>query len=318
MNSKGNIAVLFAGQGAQYVGMGKTLSDEYSAAERVFRQADDVLGFPISDLIFSGPEEELTLTRNSQPAIYVTSWAAFSVLQERVPELKPSYYAGLSLGEYTAYAAGGAFGFEDGLKLVRRRGELMQECAEKHHGTMASVIGLPLRKVEELCEEANRNNPVNVANINSPGQIVVSGSVEGVGEVSRKASDAGAKRVIELKVSGAFHSSLMQDAADGLREYLKGVEISQPETPVISNVLAHDADGVDGIKRTLAEQIIHPVRWQQSMEYLSTKSTKTYIECGCGKVLRGLLKRTVGDVTALGVEDPDSLEKTVAALSNPS
>ncbi len=318
VEGKSNIAVIFPGQGAQYVGMGKALAEKYPVAENIFELADEILGFHISEMIFNGPEEELTLTKNSQPAIYITSWAAFSVLRERMPELKPSYYAGLSLGEYTAYTAAAAFNFEDGLKIVRKRGELMRKSAEKNPGTMASVMGLPLEKVEELCEKVNSRNPVNVANINSPGQIVISGSVEGVREASLKASEAGAKRVIELKVSGAFHSSLMQDAADGLSEYLSGIEISLPETPVISNVLAREAAGSEDMKNTLADQVTHSVRWQQSMEYINTFSTNIFIECGCGKVLRNLLKRIVPDAKAFGIEDPDSLETTIAALNQPS
>jgi len=315
VEAKSNIAFLFPGQGAQYVGMGKALAEKYPVAENIFEQANEILGFHISEMIFNGPEEKLTLTKNSQPAIYITSWAAFSVLRERMPELRPSHYAGLSLGEYTAYTAAAAFNFKDGLKLVRKRGELMQKSGEKNPGTMASVMGLPLEKVEELCEKVNSRNPVNVANINSPGQVVISGSLEGVREVSSKASEAGAKRVIELKVSGAFHSSLMQDAADELLEYLSGIEIFGPETPVISNVLAREAAGTENIKNTLADQVTHSVRWQQSIEYMTALSVNVFIECGCGKVLRGLLNRITPDAITFGVEDPDSLETTIAALN---
>jgi len=309
------LAILFPGQGAQYVGMGRALSEKYPTAARVFEQADEVLGFNMSDLIFNGPEGELTLTKNSQPAIYVTSWAAFQALREMMPELEPSFYAGLSLGEYTAYAAANAFSFDEGLKLVRKRGELMQECTEKHHGTMASVMGLTLVKVEEICSEANKKNPVNVANINSPGQIVISGSVEGVRDASSMASEAGAKRVIELKVSGAFHSSLMKDAAEGLWEYLKGVDISEPEKPVIGNVMAREATSTDEIGRSLAAQVTRPVMWHQSMSYLNIDCCiNVFVECGCGKVLRGLLKRNVSNAIAFGVEDPESLKSCIAGL----
>jgi [acyl-carrier-protein] S-malonyltransferase len=311
-----NIAALFPGQGAQYVGMGKTLAEKYPAAQKIFSKSDDVLGFPISSLIFNGPEEELTLTKNSQPSIYIMSWAAFKVLQETLPNLSISFFAGLSLGEYTAYAAAGAFSFEDGLRLVRKRGELMQKSGETHPGTMASVMGLSLGKVESICSETNKKYPVNVANINSPGQIVISGSAQGVSEASKKCSEEGAKRVIPLKVSGAFHSSLMQEAADGLREYLAGIKMISPVIPVVGNVLARETETVENIKKTLAEQVTNSVRWEQSMEYLNKdKCINIFIECGCGNVLRGLLKRIAPEAVAFGIEDPDSLEKTVAALN---
>lgn len=310
-----NIAILFPGQGAQYVGMGKALAEKFPTAKEIFNRADEILGFDISSIIFNGPEEELTLTKNSQPAIYVTSWAAYNILRETVPSLSISDFAGLSLGEYTAYAASGAFGFEDGLRLVRKRGELMQKSAEDNPGTMASVMGLPLEKVEEICAEVNRKHPVNVANINSPGQIVISGSSEGVSEASGRCAEAGAKRVIPLKVSGAFHSSLMQSAAEGLSKVLAGISIKEPSTPVVGNVLARETKNVEEIRKTLAEQVTNSVRWQQSMEYLSRdRNINIYIECGCGNVLRGLLKRISPEAQAFGIEDPDSLEKTINSL----
>ena len=313
---KKNIAVLFPGQGAQYVGMGKSLAEKYTAVKDIFQNADEILGFGLSSLIFDGPEEELTLTKNSQPAIYVMSWAAYNVLRENIPNLKVAYFAGLSLGEYTAYTAAGVFGFEDGLRLVRKRGELMQKSAEDNPGTMASVIGLTLEKTESICSEATRKHPVNVANINSPGQIVISGTQEGVMEASSKCSEAGAKRVIPLKVSGAFHSSLMKSASDGLSGYLAGTKLKTPAIPVIGNVLARETESIDEIKKTLAEQVTHSVRWQQSMEYLNKeKCVNIFIECGCGNVLRGLLKRILPEAIAFGVEDPDSLDKTVASVN---
>ena len=315
VGSGNDIAVMFPGQGAQYVGMGKALAENYGTAGKVFEEADRVLGFRLSEIIFNGPEDELTLTRNCQPAIYVASWAAFSVLREKMPQLRPSYYAGLSLGEYTAYTAAGAFTFEDGLRIVQKRGELMQKCAEENHGTMACIIGMPFEKVEEVCQSASRGNPVNVANINSPGQVVISGSAEGVRAASRMASQAGAKRVIELKVSGAFHSSLMQGAAEGLAEYLAGVRITDPETPVVTNVLAREVSDVQGIRKALADQITNPVRWCQSIQYMEEKCVGVFVECGCGNVLRGLLRRIVPGAAGLGIEGPDSLDKTVEALN---
>jgi len=316
VSSDTNIAILFPGQGAQYVGMGKALAEKYPAAKKIFNNADEALGFAISSIIFNGPEEELTFTKNSQPAIYATSWAAYNVLRENMPNLTVSYFAGLSLGEYTAYTAAGVFSFEDGLRLVRKRGELMQKSAEDNPGTMASVIGLPLEKVESICAESNEKHPVNVANINSPGQVVISGSQEGVSDASSKCSEAGAKRVIPLKVSGAFHSSLMRAAADGLHEHLAGIRMTAPKAPVVGNVLAREAKNVDEIKKTLAEQVTNAVRWQQSMEYLNKdKCVNIFIECGCGNVLRGLLKRISPETIALGIEDPDSLDKTIATLN---
>ena len=311
-----NIAILFPGQGSQYVGMGKALFEKYPVVKEIFNSADEILGFNISSIIFNGPEEELTLTKNSQPAIYVTSWAAYSLLRDKIPSLSISYFAGLSLGEYTAYAASGAFSFEDGLRLVRKRGELMQKSAEDNRGTMASVMGLTLEKVEEICLEINRNHPVNVANINSPGQIVISGSIQGVLEASSKCSEAGAKRVIPLKVSGAFHSSLMRSAAEGLSNFLAGISIKEPSTPVVGNVLARETKNVEEIRKTLAEQVTNSVRWQQSMEYLNKNGcVNIFIECGCGNVLRGLLKRIVPEAISCGVEDSDSLDKTISIIN---
>lgn len=307
-------AIVFPGQGAQHVGMGKDLYDAHAAARAVVDAANGVLGFDLRALMFDGPEHELTQTKNSQPAIYVASVAAWRVLAEQCPGLVPAAFAGLSLGEYTALHAAGSFSYEDGLRLVRKRGEAMQEAAERSTGTMASIIGLDEAAVRRVVEQANAAGLVDVANVNCPGQIVVSGSPEGVRAACAGAKAAGAGRAIELKVSGAFHSRLMEPAREALAAALAAAEIRAPKTPVIHNVSAAPATTPDAIRRRLADQCTAPVLWQASIERLIADGVTTFVEAGPGTVLQGLLKRIARSATGLGVQDAASLERTVAAL----
>jgi [acyl-carrier-protein] S-malonyltransferase len=309
------IAILFPGQGAQHVGMAKALYEAFATARPVVDDANDLLGFDLRTLMFDGPEEALTQTKNSQPAIYVASVAAWRVLAERCPDLVPAAFAGLSLGEYTALYAAGSFSYEDGLRLVRRRGEAMQAAAERSTGTMASIMGLDEPAVRRIVAEANKAGLVDVANVNCPGQIVVSGSPEGVRAACEGAKATGAGRAVELKVSGAFHSRLMEPARQKLAAALAATEIAPPSTTVIHNVSAQAATTPDAIRRNLADQCTSSVRWQASIERMIADGVTTFIEAGPGTVLQGLLKRIARSATGLGVHDAASLEQTAAALA---
>ncbi len=314
MRDNTRIAVLFPGQGAQHVGMARSLYNAFETARAVVDASNRVLGFDLRTLMFEGPEEELTQTKNSQPAIYVASVAAWLALAERCPGLVPAAFAGLSLGEYTALVAAGSFSYEDGLRLVRRRGESMQEACERSMGTMASIIGLDEGAVRRIVAGANRVGLVGVANINCPGQIVVSGSPEGVQAAIEGAKEAGAGRAIELKVSGAFHSALMEPAREKLAAALAGTEVKRPKTTVIHNVSARAATSPDSIRKHLTDQCTGSVLWQASIEALLASGVTTFIEAGPGKVLQGLLRRINREATGLGVQDVESLERTAAAL----
>jgi [acyl-carrier-protein] S-malonyltransferase len=314
MLNQAPIALLFPGQGAQHVTMARSLYDAFETARAVVDAANDVLGFDLRALMFEGPEAELTETKNSQPAIYVASVAAWRVLAERCPGLKPAAFAGLSLGEYTALHAAGSFSYEDGLRLVRRRGEAMQEACERSTGTMASIIGLDEDAVRRLVAEANAAGLVDVANINCPGQIVISGSPEGVRAAVERAKATGAGRAIELNVSGAFHSRLMEPARTALAAALAETAIAPPTATVIHNVGAEPATTPDSIRTHLADQCTASVLWQASIEAMLSAGITTFVEAGPGKVLQGLLKRISREAIGLGVHDVESLEQTAAAL----
>jgi len=316
MPNNTHIAVLFPGQGAQHVGMAGSLYDAFETARAVVDAANDVLGFDLRALMFEGPEAELTQTKNSQPAIYAASVAAWRVLAERCPALAPAAFAGLSLGEYTALHAAGSFSYEDGLRLVRQRGEAMQAACERSTGTMASIIGLDEEAVRRVVAEANAAGLVDVANINCPGQIVVSGSPEGVRAAIRGAKTAEAGRAIELKVSGAFHSRLMEPARTKLAAALAKTKVKAPSATVIHNVGAEPATTPDSIRTHLADQCTSSVLWQASIEALLRDGVTTFIEAGPGKVLQGLLRRISREATGLGVHDVESLEQTAAILEN--
>lgn len=324
MYNDARIAVLFPGQGAQHVGMARDLYEAFDTARTLVDAARGVLGFDLGALMFDGPEHELTQTKNSQPAIYIAGVAAWRVLAERCPALAPAAFAGLSLGEYTALHAAGSITYEDGLRLVRRRGEAMQAACERTTGTMASIIGLDEAAVRRVVTDAGPAGLVDVANINCPGQIVVSGSPEGVRAAIQGAKAAGAGRAIELKVSGAFHSRLMAPARDELAAALAQTQVKPPATTVIHNVTARPATSPDSIRQSLADQCTSPVLWQASIETLLADGVTTFIEAGPGKVLQGLLRRisrqatdrkaTARQATGLGVHDVESLERTVVAL----
>jgi [acyl-carrier-protein] S-malonyltransferase len=302
------IAFIFPGQGSQYVGMGKDLYALDDQAREIFDAANSVLGFPLSKVCFEGPGEELRQTRNTQPAIYVHSIAIVRLMKH----LQPEMVAGHSLGEYSAIVAAGAITFEDGLRLVRLRGELMQKAGEESKGTMAAVVGLAADVIEKVCAEASVVGIVQPANFNSPGQIAISGSVEGVKKAMEIAKREGAKLVKELVVSGAFHSPLMQSAKEGLRAALAQTAIRDASIPVYTNVTAEPVTRASDIRELLYQQVTSPVRWEQTIKNMVRDGASQFYELGPGKVLQGLVKRTEPSVTVMGFDRHADIQQMVA------
>lgn len=304
-------ALLFAGQGAQVVGMGKDLAEKFTSARQWFDRANGVLGYNLASLCFNGPETNLTKTKNAQPGIFLVSWVAFELLKEKVPGLKFDATAGLSLGELTALTAAGAMSFEDGLRVVRKRGEFMQGACYATHGGMAAIIGLDEQPTREVCAEGG----VTLANLNCPGQIVISGDLERIQRAVELAKARGAKRAIPLPVAGAYHSPLMAGAQPKLAAELAKTPISKPTVPVISNVTAQPHDSQ--ISRRLVEQVCNSVLWENSMRYLLAQGFNRFIELGPGTALSGFMKRIDKGVEMLNVSDVASLEATASLLIRP-
>ncbi|UCC72681.1 MAG: ACP S-malonyltransferase [Gemmatimonadota bacterium] len=281
-------AALFPGQGSQHVGMGVELVEAFPAAREVFQRADGLLGFALSELCWAGPEEELVRTENAQPAILVHSYAVWSVVREALAG-RVRFAAGHSLGEFTAYAAAGSLQFEDAVRLVRRRGELMAAARE---GTMSAVVGLEASVVEGICRKVSGEAGVVVAaNYNSPQQIVISGDVDAVGKAAELAKESGAKMVRNLPVSGAFHSPLMEGAEAGLRAELDEVDFHDPNFPIVSNVTAEAITEAHTARENLVRQLTAPVRWSEAIQRIAGEGVGRFVELGPGKVLTGLLKR---------------------------
>ena len=303
-------ALLFAGQGAQAVGMGRDFAEKFPSARAWFDRANAALGYDLAAICFNGPDAELTKTENAQPGIFLVGWIAFQLLKERVPTLRFEAVAGLSLGEFTALAAAGAMSFEDGLRVVRQRGKFMQEACEATHGGMAAVIGLDEAPTREVCAEAG----VVLANLNCPSQLVISGETEKIARAVELAKAKGAKRAIPLPVAGAYHSPLMASARPKLRAELEKIKIAAPAMPVISNVTALPQGTPSGISSRLVEQVTSPVLWEKSMRYLLAHGFTRFIELGPGTALSGFMKRIDKHAQMLNVADVTSLETTVKAL----
>ena len=304
-------ALLFAGQGAQFVGMGKDLAEAHPTAKSVFAQAEEALGYGLSEICFSGPEEALVRTEHAQPAIYLVGWIALQLLREQSPSLAFEATAGLSLGEFTALAAADALGFEDGLRVVRRRGELMQDACEASSGGMAAIVGLDEENVRAVCEQAG----VYLANLNCPGQIVVSGDVDKMDAACEAAKEAGAKRAIPLPVAGAYHSPLMQPAQAGLAEALTQVGLQSSRVPVFSNVTGQAHGGADTIAATMVDQVTSSVRWEACIRAMIADGVTRFIELGPGTALTGFMRRIDRGLEVLSVGDNHSLAKTAEVLN---
>ncbi|MHC1991203.1 ACP S-malonyltransferase [Bacillus safensis] len=311
------IAFLFPGQGSQKIGMGKDLFDQEAVSKAVFEEADNTLGFDLSSMIFEGDAEELTLTYNAQPALLTTSIAILKKFEES--GIKADYAAGHSLGEYTALVAAGALSFKDAVYAVRKRGELMNEAVPAGEGAMAAILGLDKAALVEVTKEVTESGHlVELANLNCPGQIVISGTAKGVELASERAKEKGAKRAIALEVSGPFHSALMKPAAEKFTDVLSKLDIADAKTPVISNVTADIVTSRDDIETKLIEQLYSPVRFEESVERLIDLGVTTFIEIGPGKVLSGLVKKVNRRLTAISVSDQETIEAAIQTLKGDS
>ena len=301
------VALLFPGQGSQFVGMGRDLAERFPEARAVFEEADDVLGLALSRIMWEGPEEELTATLNAQPAILTHSVAVYRIVASRLGDV--AFAAGHSLGEFSAYVAAGALRFDDAVRTVRLRGELMYRSGEARPGTMAAILGLDDAAVEAVCRDASTETEVCVpANYNSPGQLVISGDVQAVERAVELAKAAGARRAVQLNVSGAFHSPLMAVAESGLAERLEEVALERPAFPVVSNVTAGPVDDAATARRLLIQQLTSPVRWTSCMRTILDAGVNRFFELGPGSVLSGLLKRIDRGAEAVTLGTADEIE----------
>ena len=305
------LGYIFPGQGAQYVGMGQDLYEKYQAARDIFDAANSALGFDLKKICFEGPKEELTRTDISQPAIFTTSIAALKALEQKI-EIVPMVAAGLSLGEYSALAAAGAINFEDAVKLVYKRGQFMQGASEKNKGTMASVLGLSKEAVEKVCKETG----VQIANFNSPGQIVISGLIDNINKAAEIARSEGASRVVTLDVSGAFHSRFMQDAASRLEKELEQTMLFKPKFRVVSNVTANYQDSPEEIKRNLASQVTGSLLWEDSVKLMAKDGITVLLEIGPGTVLRGLVRRIDVNIKVYSIGKVKEVEEFIGGYQN--
>ncbi|HEY8559889.1 MAG TPA: ACP S-malonyltransferase [Pyrinomonadaceae bacterium] len=307
------LAYIFPGQGSQAVGMGKDLFDNYAASRAVFEEADDALGFSLSEMCFAGTAEDLALTANTQPAILTVSVAALRAMEaEGFPA--PDYVAGHSLGEYSALVAAGALSFADAVRTVRKRGTYMQEAVPVGVGAMAAILGLPLETVEIACDEAAEGEICAPANINSPAQIVIAGNAEAVDRAIDLLKTRGAKRAIKLNVSAPFHCDLMLPAQERLEEDLARLQFNELRFPIVENVSSEANTKGDRARVALTEQVSSPVRWAQSVEFLLAEDVGTFVEVGAGKVLSGLVRQINRDVRCLNVENSESLRSSFESL----
>jgi [acyl-carrier-protein] S-malonyltransferase len=315
MTNANSIAFLFPGQGSQTVGMGKDLFDKFPVARQTFEEADDALGYKLSQICFEGPEEQLRLTEITQPAILTVSVAALRVLETGAP--RPAFVAGHSLGEYSAHVASGTFSFADAVRTVRNRGKYMQEAVPVGVGAMAAILGMDYDKVAAVCQDAAQGEVCAPANINSPEQIVISGNTAAVERAAKLADERGAKRAKLLPVSAPFHCSLMKPAQDRLEADLDALKLQKPVYPVACNVEAELVTDDLRARDTLVRQVTGSVKWDQCMRLLIAQGVQTFIEVGPGKVLCGLMRQIDRSKTCLNVGDEASLAKTLEALTQP-
>ncbi len=306
-------AFVFPGQGAQYVGMGKDFYDTFPSAKKVIDQADQILGNGLKDVMFEGPEEKLTQTSYCQPAILAMSIAAMTIFFEKSSNITPSFVAGLSLGEYSALVASNVLSFGDTVRLVERRGAFMNEAAQLKKGTMAAIIGMDAAEIKKICDSCSAE----IANFNAPDQTIITGEADTVATASEKLTEAGAKRVIPLSVSGAFHSSLMQPAADRFKTILAQTAFQTGTIPLVSNVDAAPCTDPSQIRLNLEKQITASVQWVKTVEFMVSQGVTEFIEIGPGKVLRGLLRKINKDLVVINIEKIDDLLKQTCKKDSP-
>ena len=309
----GKVAFLFPGQASQYCGMGKELAEKYPGARAIFDEADKALGFSISKICFEGTEDELKLTANTQPAILTVSVAAMWALSEK--RIGADFVAGHSLGEYSALVAAGSLKFADAVKLVHKRGKLMQDAVPAGQGAMAAILGLSPAVVADACKRAAEGGVCNPANLNSPEQTVISGDAAAVKRAVEIASQLGAKRAVMLPVSAPFHSALMLPAQEKLEKDLRATQFADPHVPVVTNVDADTIQKGDDAREALIRQVSMPVRWEESMRLLLDEGVNTFVEVGPGRVLTGIMRQIERSVTTLNVEDEKSLQATVEKIA---
>ncbi len=308
------VAFIFPGQGSQYAGMGKELFDEFVIARRAFEEADQSLGFPLSQLCFGGPEEVLKQTENTQPAILAVSFAAFRILGSQ--GFQADYVAGHSLGEYSALVAADSLSFADALRCVRNRGRYMQEAVPSGEGAMAAILGMEPDQVEAICREASGGEVVAVANLNCPGQIVIAGKTTAVNRAAEVARARGAKKALLLPVSAPFHCSLMLSAQERLEQDLNRISLAPAQIPLVNNVDADEISSVEQIRNSLVRQVSAAVRWMESVQYLVRQQVKLFVELGPGRVLSGLVRQIDRTVKTANVEDVRSLRGTLESFGN--
>lgn len=306
------VGFVFPGQGAQYVGMGKELYDNFSEAREVFNRADEILGRNISNLCFQGPMEELTSTDNTQVAILTTSIAALEVLKKH--NINPSMVAGLSLGEYSALVASGTLSFEDALSLVEKRGRFMKEDSDKKKGEMAAVLGISEEIIQEVCNQCRDLGVISIANYNCPGQIVIAGEMEPLNKAIELLSEKGAKKIIKLPVSGAFHTELLENASNRLRKELDMVDFKAFSVNFIPNLTGDILESVENLKDILKNQVKNSVQWEKSINTMINEGVDTFIEVGPGKALSGFVKKVNRSLKVYNVEDMASLNKVLETL----
>ncbi|WP_319513094.1 ACP S-malonyltransferase [Cohaesibacter marisflavi] len=312
-----SVAFTFPGQGSQAVGMGKALADEFSVARAVYEEVNDALGEKLSDIMWNGPADVLTLTRNAQPALMAASIAALRVMKEKGLDLadKVSYVAGHSLGEYSALAASGALSLGDTARLLRIRGDAMQKAVPVGEGAMAAILGLSMDDVKAVTKDAAEGEVCQVANDNATGQVVISGAKSAIERAAALAKEKGAKRALLLPVSAPFHCALMAPAADAMADALSKVTIHKPAVPLVANVLANAIDDPEAIRKHLVEQVTGMVRWSESVSWLSHNGVDCLYEIGTGKVLSGLAKRIVKGISTVNVGEPGDIDPAMAKLA---